>query len=130
MFDILMAIVFAFIAVRTFASIYKERAVFREFDQSLVLLPLVVLYPVSNLAAGIAGLWLPGVVTWSLAGVVFLCAWLVARKQAAAFQRAGTSRVAPAEEAVSNAAGFAVLGLGLIVLRIVVVYVVSSIHAG
>lgn len=130
MLDLALFIVFCVAAVRIGAAIRRERATWREFGQGGALLWLLPLLPLAFPLSWVGSLWMPRIATWSLALLCCLPAWVIARRQRDVFQRSGTSRTQPAEEAAANVVGLALVGMAALALRIGLAITVSQIRPG
>tara|TARA_B100001063_G_C16240672_1_gene300636 strand:+ start:82 stop:444 length:363 start_codon:yes stop_codon:yes gene_type:complete len=107
------------ISVQVIKGILRNKEVFEEFNQTKKLILLILLYPISPLVLLIGGFNLHVAVTYILGSLCFVPALVLAKKQALAFQLAGTDRVKDAKEVISKVNIGAFIGLGVIVISVV-----------
>jgi len=107
-------------AVRTARAIQKNSEIFIEFNQSKILLVLVLLYPLGPLLLLFGGAILPTVILFLLATACYVPGFIVAHRQQRAFECVGTSRVEKARKSISLATGGAILGF--IYISLIIAY--------
>ena len=108
---IILFVVFGVMAVRIARTVQAESAIFREFRQSRSIAALVFLFPLGPLVFMLGTYRLGWLIAVVLAAACYVPGLMVARGCVAAFERAGTDRVRPARNAVSQAFGTALAGL-------------------
>ena len=119
MINLLFIIVMTVISVQVIKGILRNKEVFEEFNQTKKLILLILLYPISPLVLLIGGFNLNVAVTYILGSLCFVPALVLAKKQALAFQLAGTDRVKDAKEVISKVNIGAFIGLGVIAISVV-----------
>lgn len=110
MLDFVLLVFFGVMAVRIARLVWREAAIYREFNQSLSLGYLVLLFPLGPILALTTTLRLGWLVALVLVLGCYLPAFIAARRRLSFFERAGTDRVKSAESAASQAYGTAIVG--------------------
>lgn len=110
MLDLVLLVFFGVMAARIARLVWREAAIYREFNQSLSLGYLVLLFPLGPILALTTMLRLGWLVALVLVLACYLPGFIAARRHLSFFERAGTDRVKSAESAASQAYGTAVVG--------------------
>lgn len=129
MLDILLILVLLVLTVRGFAALRRESAVRREFGQSGLLDALVLLYPLGPFMLLVGPRFVPAVVVFLFAALLYAVPMFVASKQRNALECAGTDRVGKALEATSSATLGAIVGLIYVALVAIFVLLVHSLSS-
>jgi hypothetical protein len=127
MLDVAFLILFCVMAVRIARAVFRESAIFREFNQSRVLGAVVLLYPLGPLVAMVGAWRLGAVLAFTLAAACYFPGLLVARRLSHALERAGTDRVRGARSAASEAFGTAIVGFLYVAVLFVLTFAVAFI---
>ncbi len=110
MLDFVLLVFFSVMAARIARLVWREAAIYREFNQSLSLGYLVLLFPLGPILALTTTLRLGWLVALVLVLGCYLPGFIAARRHLSFFERAGTDRVKSAESAASQAYGTAIVG--------------------
>ena len=110
MLDFGLLIFFGVMAARIARLVWREAAIYREFNQSRALGYLVLLFPLGPILALTTALRLGWLVALVLVLGCYLPGFIAARRHLSFFERAGTDRVKSAESAATQAYGTAIVG--------------------
>jgi hypothetical protein len=110
MLDFVLLVFFGVMAARIAHLVWRETAIYREFNQSRSLGYLVFLFPVGPILALTTTFRLGWLVALVLVLGCYLPGFIAARRHLSFFERAGTDRVKSAESAASQAYGTAIVG--------------------
>lgn len=126
MIDITAFIVLSVLTIRIFIRIRGQASVFREFAQSTVLAPLVLLFPVGPLVLLFLTPVTGTIIAFLLSVACYLPALLVSSRQKARLECAGTSRVDEAEKVATITFATAIGGIAFSVLAVLFVGIASG----
>ncbi len=119
LFSVVLTIVFAIVALRIASSVRKEASVFREFAQSSLLGPAVLLFPLGPMILW-AGAQRFGFFALALGAICYLPGLILSNRSRNAFERVGNIRANEALEASHSAFVASACGLGYVVLVLIV----------
>jgi hypothetical protein len=128
MFDLALMIFFFVMTYRVAAALYREAAIFREFEQPRSLGLLVLLFPLGPFVLYIGMLRLPLPLAFVGAAACYIPALYLARRMGLALERARTDRVKGAQDAVAGAFGTALAGMIYVALHLIFTVSVAAIN--
>lgn len=101
MLDIILLIIMAVAAVRASLTLRKNRPLFVEFGSSQAIVPLILLFPLGFLVLLVLPVW-TGLLPAGIAAVACLLPGLLAQRRARfIFERTGTDRTKPVQDALA-----------------------------
>jgi hypothetical protein len=127
MLDIAFLILFCVMAIRITRAVFRQSAIFREFNQSRALGVVVLLYPMGPLVT-MVGTWkLGAVLALTLAAACYFPGLMMARRLGHALERAGTDRVRDTRSIATEAFGTAIAGFIYVAVLFVLTFAVAFI---
>ena len=112
------------LAYRSSRAILKNKLIFREFNETIILALLVCLYPLVPFLSVVLSPILEKTILYPLLLMFFIPQILIARKQAEVFEKSGTDRVEPAKKALNLVVVGAIIGVIYVLLHIIIFFAV------
>ena len=115
-----------YISYKASSGILKNKEIFKEFNQSMLLSVIVYVYPLGPVFLYVGSLFLYKNILFPLLVLIYVPQLLIAKKQMKAFEMSGTDRVFGAKDALSFVTVGSILGLIYISIYAIIHYAVNN----
>lgn len=126
MIDFIALVFFIVMPSRILVAVRREAGILQEFGRTNSLAYLALLFPLGPIILWSGPFWTALPIAYCLAAACFVPALIAARRCTRALEVAGTDRVQPAQAAVWQTTGTALLGLAYVGLTCAVVFFVRA----
>ena len=114
------------LAYRSSRAILKNKLIFREFNETIILALLVCLYPLAPFLLVVLSPIIDKTLLFSMLLMFYIPQIFIARKQAEVFERSGTDKVEPAKKALNLAMIGAIIGVTYVLIHIIIFFAVNN----
>ena len=116
------------LAYRSSRAVLKNKIIFKEFNETIILSLLVWLYPLVPFLLFLLSPLIEKVYLHPILLMFYIPQILIARKQNRAFEFSGTDRVNPAKEALNTVVIGAIIGIIYLSLHIIMFFAVNKLN--